>query len=777
MAFRRQGAVSAMEGQSILGRVRYEPGRITRVYVGSGFVVREQLIVPLDQPAAILSYSVESAQPMEIVVRAVPVLDLMWPASVGGQSTSWSDELRAYVLSEPLYGYSAVVGSAETAGHDLPTNAAGPAAGSQELSLILRPNAAGEARLFFVLNPAHSADPGALLRETMRGFERIAGDNARHAAEVLENAVAVETPDEEVNRAFASSEMALDQAWECNTDLGCGYVAGYGPSRAARRPQYDWFFAGDGLVDVEGALSDGDWTHAREELEFILRYQDKKSGMIWHELSQSAGFLDWVNKFPYMYVHVDVTFQFLGVVGRYVRTTGDVDFARQHWEALAAAYAYCRTQLDPATALPRIPADKEGGNEQDKLSDDLGLSASWIDAAEAVADLASLTGHADLAAQAAQAANAARHSIAPRYWDARGSFWISGHTVTGQPAVSRRSGPAGALTLDLFSPSQREAILDELASSRFQTDWGTRSIATDSADYDPASYAQGSVWPFATAALAQAFWAEHRPLTAFALWHALVPLVFLDSPGHMHEVLAGDSYHPQTESVPEQTWSSAAFVSATIQGLLGLKADGVNRALVFAPHLPAGWQDLAVRHLRVAGASVSLDLHRTGRSLSLKIQNQGEAFPLEFRPDLPLGAENLRARFNGAEIAGTILEEPQESLAQVRVQAPHGDSTLDLEFAGGILVSTEPPRPQLGDASGGVRVLRAALDRNRLTIDVDLPARHNSHLLLETPWKLKCEAGCTLKEVAAGRAELYLAADAGDSRSWRRLQAVVKVEK
>src|SRR5208337_2503757 len=134
--------------------VIYQADGITRVYVGSDFVVREKLIVPLDLPAAIFSYTVESAHPIEIVVRAVPVLDLMWPASLGGQSTSWSDDLGAYVLSEPLNGFSVAVGSAETAGHDPPANAAGPAASGQELGLILRPNAAGVSRLFVVLNPA-----------------------------------------------------------------------------------------------------------------------------------------------------------------------------------------------------------------------------------------------------------------------------------------------------------------------------------------------------------------------------------------------------------------------------------------------------------------------------------------------------------------------------------------------------------------------------------------------------------------------------------------------
>jgi hypothetical protein len=35
--------------------------------------------------------------------------------------------------------------------------------------------------------------------------------------------------------------------------------------------------------------------------------------------------------------------------------------------------------LDIKDGLPRTPADKEGGREQEALSDELALSASWAD--------------------------------------------------------------------------------------------------------------------------------------------------------------------------------------------------------------------------------------------------------------------------------------------------------------------------------------------------------------------------------------------------------------
>jgi glycogen debranching enzyme len=154
---------------------------------------------------------------------------------------------------------------------------------------------------------------------------------------MLTQGLEIDTPDAQVDRALAWSQIALEQAWVCNPDLGCGQVAGYGPSRKARRPQYDWFFAGDGMVTLHALLAAGRYERAREELEFILKFQDRKTGMMWHELSQSAGVLDW-RQYPYMFVHVELSHDFIATMAEYYAVTGDLQFVKKHWNAVQAAY-------------------------------------------------------------------------------------------------------------------------------------------------------------------------------------------------------------------------------------------------------------------------------------------------------------------------------------------------------------------------------------------------------------------------------------------------------
>src|SRR5262249_11188136 len=284
---------------------------------------------------------------------------------------------------------------------------------------------------FIALN-SKGRDAASTVRELAESLSDLEPQSERHYLDLERATLRIQTPDEKVNQAIAWANIALDQAWVCNPEVGCGTVSGYGPSRNERRPQYDWFFAGDGLVTVEGLLAAGQYSRAREELEFIAKYQDKENGMLWHELSRSAGYIDW-SKYPYMFVHVDISFDYLATVARYVSVTGDVGFANDYWASIAAAYNYCRSVIRPSDHLPHIPAGKEGGNEQERPDDDLALSSAWIAATAGFADLAKLTGRTQSADEALDANRLARTAVAENYWDSAHHFWIDGHTAAGAP--------------------------------------------------------------------------------------------------------------------------------------------------------------------------------------------------------------------------------------------------------------------------------------------------------------------------------------------------------
>ncbi|MEA3182567.1 MAG: hypothetical protein QOI59_6090, partial [Gammaproteobacteria bacterium] len=735
VSFRQPGTSAAIAGQTVLRRVIYSPEGVTRIYAGPDFIVRENIFVPLEEPGTIVTYEVNGTHPVDIVVHFTPVLDLMWPASVGGQEFSWNAAASGYVLSEATHRYTAIVSSPDIVAHDEIRNTNKPSAG---VEFTIRAGADRKAQVVIAGGIA-GQDAVTLAKKLLTDSASLEKAAVGHYDEVLDRALQIQTPDPATNRALLWSVIAVDQAWVCNPDLGCGQVGGYGPSRRARRPQYDWFFAGDGLVSTHALVASGQYDAAREELEFILRYQDRKSGMIWHELSQSAATLNW-NQYPYMFVHVGLTADFLAAVASYHTASGDLGFVRRHWEALQLAYRYCQSLLAKQGGLPRIPDNKQGANEQDALSDELSLSAGWVAASEAFAQLAAATGHHAAEKAARSAGQRARQAIGQRYWDERQRFWISGHTRSGAPALMRESRPASTVLQSLFSAQQRAAGLDQLAGHAFQTDWGTRGKSSESARYDPNSYASGSVWAIGSAEVAAAFWAEHRPLTALPVWSALVPWSSLDSPGHMHETLAGDYYHEEIESVPEQTWSSAAFFTTTVQGLLGLRVDGVSRHLTFAPHLPADWNAVNVRHLHVGGAEVALSLTQSVSGIQLQVRNGGTPIRLEFAPQLPFGAQ-LRAVQAGTQpLAAQLEQNQQDTHARMEFTVPEGNTTLTLSFSGGVTIVSPAPQPEIGEPSRGIKITGVNLRDRVLTLELDQLAAGSS-FELRTPWTIRSATG------------------------------------
>ncbi|HEX8917023.1 MAG TPA: hypothetical protein VF898_00830, partial [Chloroflexota bacterium] len=309
--FRRSHDVQPIQGVKILSGISADPTHVVRTYIGPDFVVNEEMWVPLEEKVIVVRYRVRSLDPPSITVRFHPSLNLMWPAALGGQDVHWDGKHSAYIMTDAARQFAAVVMAPNAASHDEPLNYTAYDPAQDELGISLGPNS--PAILFAEVDP--KPEPAGTWDAVISPLEKILATNftvgnEQHAIKVRSDSLEIETPDSSLNNALAWAEVALDQDWFCNDKLGCGFVAGYGPSRRGRRPQYAWYFAGDGLVSMHAALAIGNLDRAREELRFIANYQDQQSGMIWHELSQSAPYLDWRGKYPYMFVHADVTYPY-----------------------------------------------------------------------------------------------------------------------------------------------------------------------------------------------------------------------------------------------------------------------------------------------------------------------------------------------------------------------------------------------------------------------------------------------------------------------------------
>ncbi len=764
VSFRPDGATAAKDARLLLRRVDYRPESVTRTYVGPDFLVREKVFVPLEEAAAAITYEVEGIRPLTIEVHFNPLLNLMWPGALGGQYTRWrqaatgSNGISGFLIAGQANELAGIIGSREITTHDDTVNNA--VLTEHGYSFSLRPQSlpgqTKHATVYVALtrisphepapgqpNTSGVVEPTTVLAQLAAAMARMERDAMTHYKVLEEGSLRIITPDKEINRALAWTKIALDQAWVCNPRLGCGIVAGFGPSRDSLRPQYAWFFGGDGLITTRALVAAGEYKRAREELEFIQRYQNPENGMIWHELSQSAGYIDW-SKYPYMYVHVDITFDYLTTLASYVSTSGDVAFAKEHWASVAAAYHYCQSSIG-TDHLPHIPADKEASDEQHRPADDLSLTASWIDAAAGYAEVAHLTGHDKEGEEARREIGLTRQVIAKHYWNASGKFWYDGHTAAGEPIYREAIGPTQLISQNIFSAEQNKALLTRLTSSAFEADWGMREVAADSKDYNPYSYGAGSVSPLSTLAAAVSFWQSHRPENAFALWKSVLQWNSLDSMGHLHEVLAGNFYHEQTESVPEQTWSSAALMDATVRGLLGLRIDAEVNRIVLAPHLPADWSEVRLEKVRLPHATLDFKIWQSATAVDLETQNHGDSIAMLFRPQIPLGSELMKVECAGRKTAATTETIDGDEQASVSLLVPAGTSRCHLELRGGVAIALQHGELRVGDASVAPKIVDVKLNGRMLSIDADMIPSGDAVFLCRTTWMPVPRSGVTVR--------------------------------
>ncbi len=751
VSFRPEGSSAAVPGSALVRDVTVNPESVRRVYSDQNFTVKETLFVPLDVAGFVILYQVETPAPLHIRLSFEPDLDLMWPGGIGGQNYGWDAVHHAFSLQESSGKYSALVGSPVAGHHSAPDDYSRPWIADRTLSLELDiPAAPGEPHAFpLVVScgiPGHY-DAEKTYSTLLEKTPELYAEAVEHFRKLLSEGVRVGTPDRDVNLAYDWARVTLDQAYVCNPFLGCGLVAGYGPSRDTRRPQYAWFFGGDALNNSFALEASGDHALAHDANRFIPKYQNKETGEIFHELSQSAGIIDWFKDYPYAYRHTDTNALYLVAFDNLYRASGDREFVRASWDSLRAVYNYLLSRVDAQDGLVTVPPGGWGGDEGagQQVVKDIYLEAVWAAGAASFSDLATLMGDAQLARDAQARAEKARASIDAKFWDARRNYFNYGFNGRGELLTQELAQPAWGIWFGVFDHNKSERALDQMARARWQTDWGMRSIPKGEPLYIGDSYGHGSVWPLGTGVQSLAFYSHHRPLDAYPLWDSLVKESFLNSLGHVPEVFSGDFYRELDVSVPEQIWSSGMVITPLMRGVLGLDPDAPKARLTFAPHLPPNWPSVSIRGLTVGAATLNLEMAQSASQVNLRVENSGAPTEIVFSPEIPLGSagehgESLRASENGKPLPFTAETHPQDVHAKVQF-AVEGKTEVIIHFGAGVRPWAPRPGPPIGDVSHGLRILTSSLEGRTYRSDLEGVPSACASFFLFTPWQVRQVAG------------------------------------
>jgi len=786
-------------GANLASRVDVRPESSTIRYAHAAFTVDATWFVPLEEGGGMVLLDIDASEPVTVRVRFRTDLKPMWPAGLGGQYSYWDDGLKAFVIGEGSGQHGALIGS--PLGLTPPTQPAHnlPDAPSQ-FEILVTPEAAASGLVPIVI--AASAEGFEEARGTYERLlaetEPLYRESAAHYRRLREELVSVEAPDERIGLALEWGKVALDKGFVCNPHLGCGLVAGLGPSGTTERPGFGWFFGGDAFMNMWAMTAYGDFETVKRSLEFLREHQ-RDDGKMMHELSQGAGYINWFEDYPYGYYHADTTPLYISAVRDYVRISGDLELAREFWPSIKLAYEYCASTDEDGdglmdNTLAGLASVETGALRSGEVLTDVYLAAAWTTAADAVAELALVAGDTEFGRIASAATVKARASANERFLDDEGRQIYYAILRDGSGQEEPSVWMAWGLWRNVFSAGRPavEGALDAIAGSGIGADWGARMLSSESALYEPLSYNNGAIWPFLTGFATLALYEHGRAPAGWAYLDGTAELTFIDGRGYITELLSGDRLQPIDASVPHQLFATFGFVSGLLRGLVGLRAnsladtDGAGSvgSLRLRPQLPAGWDWLRVRNLRFQGATFDFDLERNATVIeaSVRVVEADESLPLAVELALPAGAEpvdpEMRALLQTtASLSPGMPGPPPRDRGSSITWFPlvrTGIDAIRIEHSPGIEIRPLHEPLSAGDVSRRLRVVDAWLDGQTYT--ARLEGRSGRAYRLELAMPFEIESLANAREISRDGAKLVLEVSFPDSPDeWGSLDVRVRL--
>ncbi len=782
--FMLEGYPRVFHGSDIARSVRVFPHMVQLQYSAEQFTVTETLFAPRAEPGLVILLDVKAPAALSVYVRFQPDLNLMWPGGIGGQSSLWDEKKKWVTISEPTNRFTALIGSPGAAGSTAVGYHAYLSSEQPDEVIELRVNPEQARRFFLPIVIAGGIqgiyDAAATYQRLLDITPQLYAQSLHHYADLDVQGTQFLTPDPQVNSALRWSRVSLDQLKVCNPYVGCGYVSGYGSSGTGTRPMYAWFFD-EPTVTSPAYLEYGGAESLKEALRFLQKYQ-RADGKIPHEVSQSAGLIDWFKDYPYAYIHPDSTLEYLIAMRDYDLFTGDQDFMKESWASVQKAYGFGVSILDPADGLPMIPKGEWGSTELADFSKDSAMAGEWIAALHAMHEISGSLGEHALASECAERQRQAEQSLEREFWDPQTHYYDYGLATTGQRLTYIYPAIGSSAALGILPDEHARAVLERLNTAALLSDWGQREVSMDDPEYAEGSYHVGSVWPVLTAGPLLGQYRYHNAAQGFSTWMAMMRLRGFSARGAMPEVFTGRFFRLLDDAVPHQMFSELTAIPGLIDGVLGLTLDMPQRTLGLAPHLPPDWPGVAVRQLPFGQEKLNLELHQAPGVLTTVLEFSGsQPNKLNFAPGLPAGSTVLDVRQDGNSIPFQVENFESDVHAVVAVTVS-GRSTLEVHYSPGVAVKVEWQPLLEGDTSRNLRLLHSAYHDGRLQMTVEgLPGRPY-RVQLFTPWAVNPRQGARTLESKGDVKTLELVAPPGaekaiDNSGYTRWTVEVQLQK
>lgn len=464
--------------------------------------------------------------------------------------------------------WAAVVGSAQ---HGAQAAVVGADSGTIRLTLHLEPHSSQSLDFgIAVVSQGGAQRALALLEGALLDPKRLREQKRLLYADLFTNSPELESPDPAFNAAFALACANLQMLEAEPPALGRCFYAGL--------EMFPFWFSNDGAYSVPGmciaGLAQSALSHTRIGLSYL------EQGRVPHQISP-AGHVAFAGNAQ------ETPLWVMSIWDAY-RWTGDRAFLREIFPgAWHAMMVYVLGTIDPdGDGYPSGPGMVEvEGMGAEKLDS---AAYTWA-ALHALAQMAQTLDEPEKARQTRNRAGAIAARFSADWWDAAGGTYAMS---LDDPGNSLHPVPHWAV----ITPLEVGLAEQRFARATFHTmrrdyinRWGLKhTIGEDE-----------RVWTLPTAAFSRAAYRYGEPEMGFLMLRHIAETLQDGSIGLFHELI------PQGACII-QLWSAATFLRGIVEDLLGITVMAAEGHLRIEPHLPEGWQTLALRNLRFGEHRVSV---------------------------------------------------------------------------------------------------------------------------------------------------------------------------
>jgi glycogen debranching enzyme len=373
-------------------------------------------------------------------------------------------------------------------------------------------------------------------------------------------------------------------------------------------------------------------------------WRDEEPGKIFHEVRR--GELANIRAIPHTpyFGSADSTALYLILISDILKWTGDIEFIRSLVDSINLALLWIDEYGD---------SDGDGFVEYETKSRRGLVNQGWKDSGNSVihtdgrladapialaevqayvyyakrrmSELFELLGDRGRAVDLAAQAELLKKRFNETFWLEPEGFYALALDRNKKPVKTITSNPAHGLWARILDDDKAEQVAERLLQPDMFSGWGIRTMTKSSANYNPMSYHNGSIWPHDNAIIIRGLkkygFSREAERVATGLFEASLHYDYYRLPelfcGFTKRSISRPVSYPVACS--PQAWAAGA-VFMILQALLGIEADApTNTLYINSPVLPHWLKELDVKGLRVGKAAISLKFRRDGEVTSFVV--------------------------------------------------------------------------------------------------------------------------------------------------------------